>query len=616
MCGIYGTTLSYSDEIIQKKMDSFRFRGPDYCGIQKYDFRSGTLTFGHNRLSIVDLDARSHQPFDYSPNISVVLNGEIYNFLALKNTYFSHHSFRTTGDTEVLAAMYERFGTACTSYLNGMFAFVIYDKKKQILFGAKDRLGKKPLYYYHQTSGKGGFEFASQVFPICVGNHFDIDSDARKLFFLLQYIPAPYSIIKDIKKLKAGEQFIYNLATNELNITTYWDIYSNSCGFSKPKSYREAVETMDFLLTDAVSKRLIADVPVGVFLSGGVDSSLISAYVSKCNKQITNFSVGFEEADFDETYYSHAVSEQLGVPYHPIVCNSDSVLDIIDNLPNYYDEPFGDPSAIPTSLLSKVTKQFVTVALGGDGGDELFFGYNRYISKKTLQFAFAFPFWIRKLVSLGFIFVGYNRYAKYLTATNKKDLYLKGMMLPYFEGAKFSFNEVLPLFSDTSYLYHNEDYNTSISDFDIKTYLNYDCLTKVDRASMQFALEVRSPILDYRIAEYSRLLPFDYLYSNEMGQKRILKELLYQNVSKTLFERKKQGFAVPIGKWFQTKLKDRLIDIVNLNSLLELSDFDAKTVLQIRDKHINGKKNYTEQLWYLFTYLNWLKSYKQVLSIK
>lgn len=611
MCGIYGTNFNYSREIIQKKLDAFAFRGPDYSGIKNYEVPDGHLTLGHNRLAIIDLDARANQPFDYSSNISLVLNGEIYNFLELKQTYFPTKTFKTTSDTEVLAAMYERFGMDCTSYLNGMFAFMIYDKQKQVLFGARDRVGKKPFYYYHKVGGKGGFEFASQLFPLCVGNDFELDTDARKLFFLLQYVPDPFSIFKEVKKLKAGYQCMYNLITNELTISSYWDIYDNSCGFTTPKSYGEALEKVDSILNDAVSKRLIADVPVGVFLSGGVDSSLISAYVSKCNKQITNFSVGFEEADFDETYYSRAVSEQLNVPYHHILCNYDAAIDIIDTLPYYYDEPFGDSSAIPTSLLSKVTKQYVTVALGGDGGDELFWGYNRYRFKSIIQLALLFPLWIRKMGALGFIPFGKQRYAELFKAQNDKDLYLKSIMLPYFEGAKFSYKDVLSLFTDTSYLYNAKEFYKAVSDFDIKTYMNYDCITKVDRASMQFALEVRNPLMDFRLVEYSRLLPLDYMYTKEMGQKRLLKDILYKDVSKDLFLRKKQGFAVPIGKWFQTKLKNRLIDVVNEDTLKELTDFDAKTIIRMRDQHIRGEKMYTVQLWYLFSYLNWWKVYKE-----
>lgn len=611
MCGIYGSTIRYTEELFRRKLDIFKFRGPDYTGLKHYTIPEGQLTFGHNRLAIIDLESRSNQPFDYSNDISVVFNGEIYNFQELKRTYFKDRVFRTTSDTEVLCAMYERFGTECVKYLNGMFAFVIYDKSKQLLFGARDRLGKKPFFYHY--SGRG-FEFASQLFPLCLGNAYTIDKEARRYYFLLQYVPDPYSIFKEVRKLKAGEQFEYNLQTRQLEIAKYWDIHSNSCGFTAPKCYEEALENVDYLLTDAVSKRLIADVPVGVFLSGGIDSSLVTAYVSKINPNVEAFSVGFREADYDESTYSRAVAEQLGVKYHPILCDSQAVLGMLDSLFLYYDEPLGDSSALPTSLLAQEVRKHVTVALGGDGGDEIFWGYERYLTTVKYRSLLGLPLSIRKCLSYMLKQGKYRKYGEALLADNIRDLYAYKSY--YYNRRAFNYDSKNCYYSldDIHYLYDNECPEKALSDFDLKTYLNYAINTKVDRATMRSALELRSPIMDYRLVEYSRILPLEYSYTLKDGQKRILRDLLYKHISKELFERKKQGFGMPVDVWLRKELKDSLYNTVNKENLSLIEELDTDRIIELRDRHICGIENNSSLLWYIFIYINWYKYYKLICS--
>ena len=238
MCGIFGTTFRYSREVVEHKLELMNFRGPDYTGIKEFDAGSDKkLTLGHVRLSILDLDARSNQPFIYNENISIVFNGEIYNYMELKSQYLSDAILRTTSDTEVICAMYEKFGAVCVNYLNGMFAYVIYDRKNNILVGARDRLGKKPFYYWHTNRG---FEFASQIKVIQYGHRFDVDELARKFYVLQGYIPDPYCILKDVRKLRAGQQFVYHLDSNKLVVDNYWNIFDNTCGFTAPKSFVEA----------------------------------------------------------------------------------------------------------------------------------------------------------------------------------------------------------------------------------------------------------------------------------------------------------------------------------------------------------------------------------------
>jgi asparagine synthase (glutamine-hydrolysing) len=611
MCGIYGSNIYYDVKTINKKLETIKFRGPDYTGVKEYETNSGKLVFGHNRLSIIDLDSKANQPFDYSNNISIVFNGEIYNYKELRHRFFHGKNFNTSSDTEVLCAMYERFGVDCVNYLNGMFAFVIYDNKKQILFGARDRLGKKPFYYFHS---KKGFEFASQLLPICRGNNFSISEEARRLYFMCLYVPDPYSIFNEVKKLKAGERFIYNIKNNEIQVEKYWDIHANSCEFTTPKSYNEAVDTVDALLKESISKRLIADVPVGVYLSGGIDSSLISTYVSALDRNIQNFSIGFEESKYDESYYSRSVSDKLGVPYNHVLCNYDSAINIIRTLPEFYDEPFADSSAIPSSLLAQVTKQYVTVALGGDGGDELFLGYERYLQKNVYKYAFHIPYSLRILGANILKVFDKHLYAARLQSKNFHELYLTRVFSPYLEGAKFNCIDSIKSFPDTKYLFDQNDYYKAVSDFDIKTYMNYDCITKVDRASMRSALEVRCPLMDYKLVEYTRLIPYSYMFDKENGQKSILKTLLFKHLDRSLFARKKMGFAVPIGDWFRGRMKEDLIDTLNVNSLEDLKDFIPDSIIGIRDRHIVGQENNTVFLWKLYVYLNWWEQFNKRLS--
>lgn len=608
MCGIFGTTFQYEGKIIQRKLEVFKFRGPDNTGIKVFNAPFCTLTLGHNRLSIIDLDIRANQPFIYNDDISIVFNGEIYNYIELKKQYLKDVKFITTSDTEVLCAMYVKFGKECVHLLNGAFAFVIYDKKNQKLFGCRDRLGKKPFYYYHTDKG---FEFASQLFPICIGNTFTISELSRTYYFATQYIPDPFSIFNEVKKIPAGNYFEYSLENHTLNINKYWDIYSNSCGYKAPKTYEEALEVVDNLMYDAVNKRLIADVKVGTFLSGGIDSSLITAYASKIQPNIQAFSVGFNESDFDESFYSKSVSEYLSVDYNHVICTSKDAIDVLYNLQYYYDEPMGDFSAIPTSLIAQVAKKGVTVVLSGDGGDEMFFGYERYLRYASYQSIYKFPKIIRFPFSFLFDILGKRRLALSLRLNNVKELYMNRRK--FFEGELFDALKVQQSMSEYAYLTNNNNLLKAFTDFDIKTLMNYAYNTKIDRASMRSSLELRTPFMDYRIVEYSRLLPIEYVYTKEIGQKRILRDLLYRDIPRKLFERKKMGFSLPLGDWFRGDLKAMVLDLINEDSLKLIPEYNAKIMIQARDNHLNGKENHTALLWLVLNYLMWYNIYKKLL---
>lgn len=609
MCGIYGTTFPYNREVIERKLELMKFRGPNYTGIKEFDvYPDIKLTLGHVRLSILDLDARSNQPFVYNNSISIVFNGEVYNYKELTEQYLSDVTLRTTSDTEVICAMYEKFGMDCVNYLNGMFAYVIYDKNKNILTGARDRLGKKPFYYWFTNEG---FEFASQIKVIKYGNDMQIDELARKFYVLQGYIPDPYCIFKGVKKLRAGEHFVYHLDSRELKINNYWNIFDNTCGFTAPKSFDEAKETVKDLLFDSVRMRLRADVPVGIFLSGGIDSSLTSAIVSKINKNICAYTIGFDNSRYDESKYAKAVAESLGIPIKVCMCVGSDQQQIFDDYINYFDEPFCDPSMIPSSLVAQKAKEDVTVVLGGDGGDELFFGYKKYEYILPRLEQYKKPYWLRKIASPLYLLKGGWQDMIFATQKDYADVFRsEGIFVYDFGGAEKFDRLLLAKQLPDREIFKKERGVLSYSDYDMKFFMNA-VNQKVDRATMRCSLELRNPIMDYKIAEYSRLIPFEYLYTQELKLKSILKSILYDMVPRKLLERQKRGFTPPTSDWFRGSLKEKMLDVITENNVRELlPDLDANKYISLRDEFISGKDMDARMFWSVYTYINWFEHYK------
>ena len=609
MCGIYGTTFPYNREVIERKLELMKFRGPNYTGIKEFDvYPDIKLTLGHVRLSILDLDARSNQPFVYNNSISIVFNGEVYNYKELTEQYLSDVTLRTTSDTEVICAMYEKFGMDCVNYLNGMFAYVIYDKNKNILTGARDRLGKKPFYYWFTNEG---FEFASQIKVIKYGNDMQIDELARKFYVLQGYIPDPYCIFKGVKKLRAGEHFVYHLDSRELKINNYWNIFDNTCGFTTPKSFYEAKETVKDLLFDSVRMRLRADVPVGIFLSGGIDSSLTSAIVSKINKNICAYTIGFDNSRCDESKYAKAVAESLGIPIKVCMCVGSDQQQIFDDYINYFDEPFCDPSMIPSSLVAQKAKEDVTVVLGGDGGDELFFGYKKYEYILPRLEQYKKPYWLRKIASPLYLLKGGWQDMIFATQKDYADVFRsEGIFVYDFGGAEKFDRLLLAKQLPDREIFKKERGFLSYSDYDMKFFMNA-VNQKVDRATMRCSLELRNPIMDYKIAEYSRLIPFEYLYTQELKLKSILKSILYDMVPRKLLERQKRGFTPPTSDWFRGPLKEKMLDVITEKNVRELlPDLDVNKYISLRDEFISGKDIDARMFWSVYTYINWFEHYK------
>lgn len=604
MCGIYGTTLSYPDDIIREKMNRIIFRGPDYTGIRRYDH----VLFAHNRLAIIDLDARSNQPFSYL-HLHIVFNGEIYNYQSIrKELELRNYEFRTSSDTEVICAAYLEYGAACLQHFNGMFAFVIYDTLNNELFGARDRLGKKPFYYKH--SGRS-FEFASQPSQINIESNLTIDETAIASFLVWNYIPEPISIYKEVKKLPAGHYFRFDLQQGDFKLFKYWDLdYNWENKFTG--SYEEAKHELSELLDDAVKIRMFADVPLGVFLSGGIDSSLVSAIASKQVTNLKTFSIKFNEAGFDESVYAEKVARHLGTEHHTIECNYEEGIGLIENVSKYYDEPFADSSAIPSMLLSKYTRKHVTVALSGDAGDEAFLGYHRYRWIDKVQWIFMLPYAVRRNMAALLSHSSNYRHkliAMGISMPEIESLYVK--LLGSMEDS-WILDQSLAFESPhmPQLIHASKPMLERVSDFDIKTYLNGDINTKVDRASMAFSLESRSPLMDYRIIEFSRTLPSHFKYQVN-NQKRILKDLLFDQVPAAYFDRPKSGFTMPFKNWFRSELKEYVLDKLSKKELEKIPGIDLRRTLLLIEEHMTGKWNRYPEIWKLLVLSQWLNKQQE-----
>ncbi len=599
MCGIYFSSKMYTSEILQQKMQRINFRGPDFSAIETID---NTVVLAHNRLSIIDLEARANQPFHHQ-HLMIVFNGEIYNFQSLKiDLQKQGHQFKTTTDTEVLAALYLQHGKNFLHLLNGMFAFVIFDKKTNAIFAARDRFGKKPFYYRLQNNE---LECASQPSQIVIGNQLKINQQAISQFLTYRYIPEPASIYSDVYKLESGFSLSYKIGENKINLEKYWELPDNIASYNG--SYDDAKIELENLLADAVKIRMIADVPLGCFLSGGIDSSLIAALASRnITQRLKTFSVQFDESEFDESLHATATAKYLGTNHTNIPCQINDGIELIENFATYFDEPFGDSSAIPTMLLSKATKQFVTVALSGDGGDEGFFGYNFFHTIQQAKWIFDVPFPLRNLMAKSLQPISNKKISsivRLMKMKNENDL-VKNI----FELKSNGLAEKQSTSAFYDFIFNNKKTGAlqKALDYNIKFWLNNDSNVKVDRASMSASLEVRSPLLDFRVIEFARTLPTSFSFENG-EKKKILKEILYPHVPKEMMNRPKRGFTMPFELWFRNELKELVMESLSNANLKKLPMLDAKNIHQMVANHINGKENNYTTIWNLMVLMNWMK---------
>ncbi len=560
MSGIYGTLRQYSHEELSRKTTQLKYRGP---------------------VQVLDTHSRG---------LAAVMDGSFYNQSALD-----------------LLNLYSQHGVECLQQLNGDFAFVIYNPESQQIFGAVDRIGSKPLYY----SLENGFEFCSHLLPLCIGNSYSVDPYARQCYFSMQYVPAPNSIVKEIHKMAAGEYFIYNVADGSFSTHPYWDLYANTQQQHAPKSFDEAVNVCDKLIDEAVKIRMQGESKYALFLSGGIDSSLVSAYARRY-ADCKAYSVSFNESAWDESSYSSQVAKHLGIPCEKLLFSFSDATKILTGLQNYYDEPIGDASMLPTSFLCEQVGKQAPQALCGDGGDEVFFGYPRYLRYAKRQKIYNTPKIARKAVAALLDLCGKKREAISLRLNDVQTLYINRRK--YNPAELFDALRVQQSIPQCKYLYQNKEAMRAFNDFDIKSVLPYELCVKMDRAAARGSIATQAPLLDYRLLEYSRIIPSTILYKPEMGQKSILRQLLYREVPQELFMRHKRGFGVPINNWFRSGLKDYLIDTITPTNAKLLPEYDASELLQMRDSHISATADYAPFLWLVVNYIEWYKLFHELTS--
>jgi len=598
MCGIYLTNIPFEEDDIKAKLESISYRGPDYTGILKL----GKLTFGHLRLSILDLDARSHQPMVFE-NFTIVFNGEIYNYKDVKKELLDlDYTFNTESDTEVLMIGYKHWGKDILHKINGMFAFCIYDSATHTIFSARDRLGVKPFYYYWN---KGEFEICSQIRPLLKGK--SINNDAISMFLDTDYIPSPYTIAQHVFKLQPGNFCTIDLNTNELKIEEFWNLTEVK---TLNVSYEDAKNELHDLLKDAVRIRLQSDVPIGSFLSGGIDSALVSSLAADISEEkINTFCIGFDNPNFDESSVAEKFASILGTNHKTTICTSQDILNLVPKLIEVYDEPFADSSALPSLLLNSVAKKHVTVALSGDGGDESFLGYNHFDSLVKHKSIMKIPYGIRKFLSAPFFLnlIGQNSHRVRNALTTKTE---NDFIENIFSRKGFLLKE-----KKQQWMQHYQGYkkwsNTMLqkaADLNIKLWLENDSNVKVDRASMAYSVEVRSPFLDYRVIEYARSLPVSFRY--EKGrQKRILRDILKEYIPEEVFNLPKSGFGVPIGEWMRNELRAEFDSALTDEFLNKVPNLNVPKFKILLKEHMSAKHNHTPYIWKVYVLSKWYKEF-------
>jgi len=619
MCGIYGFTTKLNNlkkkSILSDIGFQLKHRGPDQSG----SFIDDDIALGIERLSIMDLQNGNQPIFSNNRQYVIVHNGEIYNYKEIrKNLQKKGFSFSTDTDTEVIVNLYQLKGIRCLNELNGMFAFAIYDIEKKKTVIARDRYGIKPLYYFNQNSN---FVFSSELKGLKA--HPDvsttISNKAIDLYLTMEYVPTPLSIYEEINKLEQGHYL--SIEKNRIQKEKWYEYTFQPNIILKNKN--DYIEKLDYLISKSVNLRMRSDVPIGTFLSGGLDSSLITCYLSKLlPKRLKTFHIGFENTSFDETNYSKEISTFLETDHYSRIFTSNDLSNLLPNIWSNMDEPFSDASLLPTYLLSQYTKGEVTVALSGDGGDEVFGGYPTYLAHKVANripkvfnlfleyLANKFPVSFNNL-SLDFKLKQFTRSLKYapihrhqywlgsFDKKNKNDGFNEDFINQL--GSKNNLNY---LFTDLNKTFKvNKNWEFHLFQ-DMKYYLHDDMLVKVDRASMANSLEVRIPFLDHNIVEYMASVPSNMKYRN-ITSKYLLKLLGRKYLPKHIVNRPKKGFGIPIAEWFNTILKDQLTDIIkNKNSYIH-NIFKPSYTNKIMQNHFDKKNDNRKLLWTLFVLENW-----------
>ena len=624
MCGIAGFVNRQGEratsERVRRMINTIVHRGPDDEGI----YVQQNVGLGMRRLSIIDLSGGRQPIFNEDRSVCVVFNGEIYNFPELRQELESRgHRFYTHTDTEAIVHLYEEMGSECVTKLRGMFAIALYDQNRQSLLLARDRLGKKPLFYAVRD---GRLYFGSEIKTmLAVAPELNaVDPEGILQFFYFGYVPDPYSTFQDIKKLPPGHLAEYR--SGEIVVRQYWDV--PRYGEHDPGSDEACLEEMENRLAEAVRIRLISDVPLGAMLSGGVDSSVVVALMARSSPvPVKTFSIGFHKADFNELEYARMVAERFGTDHHELIVEPD-ITETLNQITGMMEEPFGDSSMIPTYFVSQLARRHVTVALSGDGGDELFAGYDRYIVNWRRRHYDFIPPWVgslyrnhlyRRLPSS----VKGRKLAWNITLASR-DRYLDGVsFLPALHRERNLFSREFVSRAQTwanplrqFEAYYDEapaaDQLSRLMYLDTKTYLTADILAKVDRMSMANSLEVRCPILDHEFVGWAAGLPIRYKFRNGT-RKFMLKKLAERlGIPGALLHRRKQGFSMPLVHWMREELKDGLLQILLEPRTLQRGYFEPEAIRTLMDEHFRGLRDRAGLLWLLLVFELWHRNFLEV----
>ncbi len=626
MCGICGfiSKNRITSEQLKAMNDTMYHRGPDDSGEEIYPAKDGyAIGFAQRRLSILDLSVLGHQPMhSVDKRVSIVFNGEIYNFQDIKEE-LEDYPFCSTCDTEVIVAAYLKWGISCVDKFNGMFAIALYDRETEEIYLVRDRIGKKPLYYWYE---EGNLVFASELKPIlaCPGFEKKIRTEIIARYLYQQCINAPDTIFENVYKLEPGA--VLRFKSGEITTWKYWDIKEvyKKQKENPVKDYVQAKSELKELLNRSVKMRMIADVPLGAFLSGGYDSSLITAIAqAQSDMPVKTFSIGFNEEKYNEAKYAKEVAKHLGTNHTELYISEKEMFEMVESIPKYYDEPFADSSQIPSMLVAQLAKQDVTVVLSGDGGDEFFCGYNVYDRVAQAQ----------KLDGLGGLVYGMCNLpgirkaglinqlpfqVRVIAKNRNKDIKTQLGSDNYLQVVhNMVRGEGYPVCYPVEQQYEEKNWQVRRMLLDMDTYLPGDILCKVDRATMKYSLEARCPILDKDVMEYSYRLPHAFKYGNKV-KKRILKDIAYDYIPKELLDRPKVGFGVPLDKWLRGPLKEQLLDMTNHDFLVGQGIFDADFVCEMMRRYMeNGDAgpgtgaNYSKLMWSYFVFQQWYGMYME-----
>ena len=617
MCGIAGFIGRGDSETLSSMVQTLKHRGPDDTGIWHKD----KVGFAHARLSVIDLSPAGHQPMhSNSGDVTVVFNGEIYNYLELKKELEAKgYTFKSKSDTEVLIELYIEYGTEAFKKLEGMFALALYDRRVDTLLLARDRMGEKPLFF---SITDGTLIFASE--PKALFQHPNVlremNSEAVGSYLTFDSVLTPQSIYSDIYKLEPATYALYR--EGKLTKHSYWQPPQKA---NESLSFTDAKSKLDALLEKSISRQLVADVPVGIFLSGGLDSSLVAQYAKRSSKvAVHTFSLGFEEESFDESKYARSVAEALGTVHHEKMVSAKEVRDALPLLVKSFDEPLADPAILPNYLLARFAREHVTVALGGDGGDELFAGYPTFTAEKYLHWYRMIPKVLRKKCiepMIEFLPVSHSYFSldfkakQFLRGADASEPYIHQAWLSSFSAKEqaqlltpeFRANLTAnPLKRVDEYLSEmpHADTHMRASYFYLRTYMLDVILSKVDRTSMLTSLEVRAPLLEREVVEFALELPWEFKHNGSTG-KYILRELMKDRLPAEIVSRGKHGFGLPVGQWFQGPWEDLLRETLSYERLTSQGIFSPSYVATLIEEHVAGKKNHRKALWSLLMFQLW-----------